>query len=157
MKNDLQKTDNWLADIFGRPRSDELFSSLRREIEQAFHDFPRMMTSGGGAMAPRLDVSETEDAFLVSAELPGVEMSELDVSLADDVLSIKGEKKIERDDETRHRSERYYGAFQRSISVPKGVDPEAVTATMKNGVLTVTLPKPAEMKAAAKKIDVTSA
>lgn len=157
MKDDMPKAESWVADIFGRQRSDELFSSLRREIEQAFQDFPRMMSGAAAPLAPRLDVAETAEAFVISAELPGVEMAEVDVSLAEDLLTIKGEKKLEREDEIRHRSERFYGAFQRTISVPKGVDPDGVTAVMKNGVLTITLPKPAEMKATARKIAVKGA
>ena len=86
---------------------------------------------------------ETEKEIRVSAELPGVGEQDVDISLNDDVLTIRGEKKFERTDdkENFHFVERSYGTFQRSLRLPFPVDPEQVQASFENGVLTVTLPK----------------
>lgn len=148
---------SWLTDIFGRDRRADPLQTLRSEIERVFEDFPKNLgvsTSGVGVLRPTLDVSETDDGVRVTVELPGVDESDIDVTLADDVLTIKGEKKSEREEksETFFRSERSYGMFQRSIPVPSGLDPASVTATMKDGVLEIALPKPPEAKASARKI-----
>ncbi|HEX3573347.1 MAG TPA: Hsp20/alpha crystallin family protein [Rhodopila sp.] len=101
-----------------------------------------------------VDITEKEHEFLVSAEVPGMADKDIDVSLSGDVLTIKGEKRQEREEEgdNRYLSERSYGAFQRAFSLPDGVDREKIAASFANGVLTVTLPKSAQ--AAAKKIEV---
>ena len=90
-----------------------------------------------------MSVSETEQEIRVAAELPGVREEDIDVSLDDDVLTIRGEKKFERRDEKEafHFVECSYGTFQRSLRLPFPVDPEQVQASFENGVLTVTLPK----------------
>jgi HSP20 family protein len=89
---------------------------------------------------PRLEVSETEKAVTVSAELPGLTEKDVQVEMANGVLSIRGEKKAERSDESKFVSERYYGSFERQIPL-EGVEEEKAKADFKNGVLTVTLPK----------------
>jgi len=96
-----------------------------------------------GAWAPKLDFSETKDAFVVKAEVPGVEQKDISVSIQDQMLTIKGEKHKEKEekDEKYHRVERSWGAFARTIALPAGVDTEKVNATFKDGVLTVKLPK----------------
>jgi HSP20 family protein len=98
---------------------------------------------GVDAWAPRLDFSETKDAFMVKAEIPGVEQKDLSVSLQDQMLTIKGEKQKEKEekDEKYHRVERAWGAFSRTIALPAGVDTDKVSATFKDGVLTVKLQK----------------
>jgi len=100
-------------------------------------------TMAGGAWAPMLDVSETKDAMIVTAELPGVDAKEIGIALTGDLLTLKGEKekRIEEKEEHYHRAERTYGAFLRSVRLPMTVDSSKVTATFKNGVLVVTLPK----------------
>jgi HSP20 family protein len=96
-----------------------------------------------GDWAPRLDLSETKDAMVVKAEMPGVDPKDIEISLTGDLLTLKGEKEkeTEQKEERFHRVERTYGAFLRSVRLPMAVDGSKVTATFKNGVLMVTLPK----------------
>ena len=128
---------------------------LRREMERFFDRFAEPVgepfsTMAGGTWAPMLDVSETKDAMMVTAELPGLDAEDIDVALTGDLLTIKGEKekKTEEKEEQYHRTERTYGAFLRSVRLPMAVDGSKVTATFKNGVLAVTLPKTPAAKAA---------
>jgi HSP20 family protein len=88
-------------------------------------------------------VSETKDAMVVTAEMPGIDPKEIEIALTGDLLTLKGEKEKETGDkeERFHRVERTYGAFLRSVRLPMAVDGSKVTATFKNGVLVVTLPK----------------
>lgn len=153
---------SWLPDFFGRDRKADPIQSLRSEIERVFEDFPRSWAAAPGrlgAIAPTLDISESENALRVRVELPGVEEADVDVTFANDVLTIKGEKKLQREEtgETFHRSERSHGLFQRSIATPPGLDPSAVTAAMKDGVLEITMPKPPEAASAARKISISKA
>ena len=96
-----------------------------------------------GDWAPKLDVSETKEAMVVTAEMPGVDPKEIEIALTGDLLTLKGEKEKEtvEKEERYHRVERTYGAFLRSVRLPMAVDGSKVTATFKNGVLIVTLPK----------------
>ncbi len=98
---------------------------------------------GTRSWAPPVDVSETEDAYVVKAELPGMSREDLDITLENNVLRIAGERKFDRDEkkENYHRIERSYGAFSRAFALPTQVDAEKVEATFKDGVLTVTVPK----------------
>jgi HSP20 family protein len=102
---------------------------------------PFDMTAGD--WAPKLDVSETKDAMVVTAEMPGIDPKEIEIALTGDLLTLKGEKEKEtgEKEERFHRVERTYGAFLRSVRLPMAVDGSKVTATFKNGVLVVTLPK----------------
>lgn len=126
-------------------------TSLRREMDRVFdrffEPFPEEMRSLG-EWAPRMDVSETKDAVVVKAEVPGIEPREIEVSLHGDTLTMKGEKKMEKEDkgERFHRVERTWGSFVRTVRLPMPVDGEKVQATFKNGLLTVTLPKTAAAK-----------
>jgi HSP20 family protein len=120
--------------------------ALREEMERVFDRFfePRWDEfATAGAWAPKLDFSETKDAFMVKAEIPGVEQKDVSVSLENQILTIKGEKHKEKEekDEKYHRVERSWGGFTRAIQLPAGVDTEKVNATFKDGVLTVKLPK----------------
>jgi HSP20 family protein len=120
--------------------------ALRQEMERVFDRFfePRWDEfEAAGAWAPKLDFSETKDAFMVKAEIPGVEQKDLSVSLQDQMLTIRGEKHKEKEekDEKYHRLERSWGGFTRTIALPAGVDTEKLNATFKDGVLTVKLPK----------------
>jgi HSP20 family protein len=121
-------------------------TGLKREMDQLFERFfesPWTEVPALGDWTPALDVSEGKDAITVKAELPGVDAKDIAVSLEGDVLTIKGEKeqKKEEKDERRHRLERSWGAFMRSVRLPAPVDGSKVTATFKNGVITITLPK----------------
>jgi len=108
---------------------------------------------------PAVDVTETDKAFEIAAELPGMEEKNIEVSVSDGVLTIKGEKQEDKEEKKKdyYLSERTYGSFQRSFEVPKGVDLDKIEASFKKGVLTVTLPKTAEAQKAEKKIAVKSA
>jgi len=98
---------------------------------------------GARPWSPSVDIFETENELVLKADLPEVKAEEIEVRVEDSTLTIKGERKFERDETTRgyHRIERSYGAFERSFTVPTSVDPEKVAAEYKNGVLTVKLPK----------------
>lgn len=99
-------------------------------------------------IAPALDMVENTDDFVVTVDLPGVNQDDVDLSVADNVLTIKGEKKggSESEDQNFYRKETWEGSFQRTVSLPQGVDAENVNAEMKNGVLSITLPKREEAK-----------
>ena len=134
-----------------RPR--DIFSAMRQEMDRMFERFelglPRWSTpflpaaAAAGTMLPELDVRENANAITIEAELPGVDEKDVSVTMANGVLTIKGEKKQEKEekDERYHRVERTYGAFTRSVRLPVAVDASRVTAGFKNGLLTVTLPK----------------
>jgi HSP20 family protein len=96
-----------------------------------------------GEWAPTMDISETKDSLIVKVEAPGMDQKDIEISLQENLLTIKGEKKQEKEekDERYHRVERSYGAFVRSVRLPVAVDGGKVSATVKNGLLTVTLPK----------------
>ena len=115
-----------------------------RFFESRWEELPAL-----GDWVPKVDVSETKDAVVVKAEVPGMEAKDLQASLQENVLTITGEKKQEKEDkdERYHRVERSYGSFTRSMRLPAGVDAGKVNAAFKNGVLTVTLPKTAAAKA----------
>jgi HSP20 family protein len=106
--------------------------------------------------APSIDVAETDEDIVVTAELPGVKQEEVDITIADDVLTLKGEKKEEKEvkEKNYHRIERSYGSFQRSISLPTGTKADKAKATYKDGILSVTIPKAEEAKPKQIKIDV---
>ncbi|MGH9363545.1 MAG: Hsp20/alpha crystallin family protein [Thermoanaerobaculia bacterium] len=103
---------------------------------------------GTRTWAPPVDVAETDEAFIVKAELPGMNREDLDITLENNVLRISGERKFERDEkkENYHRIERSYGAFSRAFALPSQVDSERVEASFKDGVLTVTVPKAAQAR-----------
>ena len=146
----LPGRDNW-----------DPFASLRRDMERVFEDFSRDFGWGPPATAdmaaaPRIDVSETDAEIKMEAELPGVEEKDVEVVLSDGCLTIKGEKKQEKEEKKQdyYLHERSYGSFARSVTVPFDADPDKVKAKFANGVLTVTVPKPPEVKAKAKKIPI---
>ncbi len=121
-------------------------TSFKTEMDRLFErfwerDFPEWPALG--EWSPKLDLADTKDAIVVKAEVPGIDPKEIGLSFHDQTLTIKGEKKHEKEetDEQYYRVERSYGAFARSIRLPVPVDAGHVTATFKNGVLTVKLPK----------------
>lgn len=97
----------------------------------------------GGAWSPAVDIYETGDSFVVEAELPGVDPREIDVSIDEGILTVKGERKLESEvkEENYHRVERAYGTFQRSMRLPSEVEADKVKAEYDGGVLKVTVPK----------------
>jgi HSP20 family protein len=142
-------------------RSDNPFMSLQRQIDRLFDDFTRgfpvFSGSGAGEMLPSVDVTETDKQIEITAELPGLEEKDVQVNFADNVLTIRGEKKAEKEekDKTYRLVERSYGSFVRSLELPDGVDANTIKASIDKGVLKVTVPKPAP--AQVKKIDVKTA
>lgn len=106
--------------------------------------------------APAVDVSEDPSSYKITAELPGLTEKDIDITLSNGTLSLRGEKRqdSERKDESYYVSERSYGSFWRSFGMPEGVDPEKITAAFANGVLTVTLPKTPAAQKAERKIEV---
>jgi HSP20 family protein len=105
---------------------------------------------------PAADVVEGEREYRITAELPGMSEKDLEISLGGDVLTVKGEKKEEREEQggNRYVAERRFGSFQRSFRLPEDADPDRIEAGFKNGVLTVTLPKRPEAQAQRRKIEV---
>lgn len=130
------------------PKTDDenSISSLQREMNRVFDSFWARAGdldwpwAGGEAKS---DMVETNDCVEVSIELPGMDMSDIEVTVTDDTLTVKGEKKVERQEEKKgyYLSERSYGAIYRMIPLPSGVDGEKAEASFKNGVLTVKLPQ----------------
>ena len=140
---------NWPS--FGRLF--ELRDDLDRLFDAPFTELARSTQLMGG-WAPALDMYENKDSVIVRAELPGMKKEEIEVSLHDGCLTLSGERKTEKQQEEgeAHRSERFFGRFQRTISLPTQVAVEKVKAQYKDGVLTITLPKAEE--ATPKHIDV---
>lgn len=151
------------------------FDTLRREIDRLFESvstnpwglplarsgFPFDMPWGrqmGLEVNPAVDISEKDKEFEITAELPGMSEKDIEVKLLNGNLTIKGEKKEEKEehDKDYHLSERRYGSFVRSFAVPEGVDIDKIEAAFQNGVLKVKLPKSAQAKASEKKIEIKS-
>lgn len=143
------------------------FASFRSEFDRLFEDFfgetspaTREGAPAEQALAPRLDIAESEKAFTISAELPGVDEKDLDVTVADGLLTIKGEKRSEAEekDEAKnyHRVERSYGLYERRLTLPQDADQSKIDADFRNGVLTVTIPKSKAASEAVRKIAIKS-
>lgn len=121
-------------------------STMKKEMDRLFDrfwegDFPQLPSMG--EWAPALDVSETKSVVMAKAEVPGMDPRDIQLSLEDQLLTLKGEKKQEKEEKEEHyyRAERSHGAFARAVRRPATVDGSKVTAAFKNGLLTVTLPK----------------
>jgi HSP20 family protein len=148
------------------------FDTLRQEMDRMFEDFNRgfgglplrrrlfdiepllRYEAPSPVAAPVVDVVETEKEYQITAELPGLSEKDVEVVVADEILTIKGEKKEEKEEKAKnyYLSERRYGAFQRSFQLPSGVDADKIEAGFQNGVLTLTLPKTPEAQKSEKKI-----
>jgi len=124
--------------------------SLREAMNQLLEDsVVRPMTARGGqGFVPALDVSETEDGYLVEAAVPGLKPQDLEITVENNVLTIKGEVRQEREDKKRsfHRVERRFGSFQRTIALPTTVKSDAIQAALTDGVLRLEIPKAEEVK-----------
>ncbi|MFN6952552.1 MAG: Hsp20/alpha crystallin family protein [Albidovulum sp.] len=134
-------------------------ATLQREMNQVFESFWNRIGHldwPWGSGEARSDMVETDNAIEVSIELPGMEMKDIEVTVSDDMLTVKGEKRIERQEEKKgyYLSERSYGAIYRTIPLPPGVDGEKAQASFKNGVLTIRLPQTPEAQAKVKRIEV---
>ena len=145
----------------GRDRSvASPFMSLQREIDRLFEDFsrgfPTIAGNGATALMPSMDVTETDKEIEITAELPGLEEKDVQINVADNILTIRGEKKAEKEqkDKNYRLVERSYGSFERTLELPEGVNADAIKANISKGLLKVTVPKPAPTQA--KKIEVKS-
>ena len=148
-----------------RPR--DVFSAMRGEMDRMFerfeHGFPRFphlfRADHASVMAPELDVRESATAITVEAELPGVEEKDISVTLSNGILSIKGEKKQDKEEKTEncYLAERSYGAFERSLQLPDSVDETKVDAKFDKGVLKITATKKPEAVKAQRKIEIKTA
>jgi HSP20 family protein len=140
------------------------FLAMRREMNRLFDDvFDGFgLPSAFGPVlrqmpaAPKIDVSETDNEIQITAEMPGIDQNDVEVLLEDDRLIIRGEKKEEREDKDRnyHVRERVQGAFSRTLPLPFAPDPNQVKAEFRNGVMTITIPKPQEVKQKQHRIEV---
>src|ERR1700732_3317355 len=120
---------------------------LHREIDRLFNEFAQGVGPDGAKnIVPSIEISETDKAIEISAEMPGLERKDVEISIEDDTLTIRGEKKVEENqkDKNVQLSERCYGVFYRVLQLPPGIDPSSVQATMANGVLKITIPKAAK-------------
>ncbi|WP_210359063.1 Hsp20/alpha crystallin family protein [Sphingomonas beigongshangi] len=140
---------------------DPLFS-LHREVNRLFDDVfrgfgvPALAGAGGGVLAPSVELAETDKEIRVTAELPGLDEKDVEVIVEEGVLTLRGEKKSEVEDKDRGYSERSYGRFERRIGLPRGIEQDKTSATFKNGVLTVTVPKAAAASENVRRIPVNS-
>jgi len=155
------------------PGSWHPIETLRNEIDRIFEDFDRgffRMPFRRSAFdvapffrpeiawgnVPAVDIADKTSAYEITAELPGLDPSNVEVKVANGALTIRGEKKEDKEEKKKdyYMSERRYGVFERSFQIPESVDAEKITANFKNGVLTVTLPKTTEAQKSEKKIEV---
>jgi HSP20 family protein len=126
-------------------------SSLQTEMNRLFNTvFDAPSTGNGGARrwVPAMDLVETAEHFVLRADLPGMTEADVNVELEDNLLTVSGERKAEHEEKREgfYRLERAFGAFSRTLTLPKGIDAEAVTAGFDNGVLEVRIPKPEQRK-----------
>lgn len=140
-------------------RRDDPFWSLHREMNRLFEDFGKGLglgpLFGPESFEPRIEVRETDDEVLVAAEMPGLEEKDFELSLTEEALTIRGEKRQEHEEKgSVHRLERSYGAFERRLSLPCEVEADKASATYRNGVLSVTLPKAPEARRRVHRIEV---
>ena len=143
-------------------RDSDPFMALHREVNRLFDDVfrgfdqfghvPSLAASWGNWGWPNVEVAETDKEIRVTVELPGLEEKDVEVTLDDDVLTLRGEKRSEAEDKGRQFSERYYGHFERRISLGTEVDEERIEARFKNGVLTITMPKTERAQSKARRI-----
>ena len=162
----VERHPDYQPDVWEQP-----FVGLRRATDRLFEDMFKtgrwpFLTEGkypwglpaefSGSNWPRVDMDETDEAIRVTAELPGVDKDNIDVSVTEDRVTIRGEKKAEEEKKGKgyYKLERSYGSFQRSFYLPCEVEPDHVDASFRNGVLTVILPKSAAAREAIKKIPV---
>ena len=131
------------------------FVQLHQEMNRAFDNLFKDFGMSGQAMTnwPHLEVTETDDGYRVTAELAGMDEKDIDVSIDDGMLTIRGEKRAEHEGKNGSYSERFYGAFQRSLAVGD-IDPEQVNASFDKGVLTITLPRSAQAQERVKRIPI---
>ena len=126
-------------------------SSLQNDMNRLFNTFFDTPTAGNGTVRrwiPAMDLVEAEDHFVLKADLPGLSEDDVHIDVEGDVLTVSGERKAEHEDKREGyvRVERSYGSFRRSLTLPEGVDADAVTASFDRGVLEISIPKPEQRK-----------
>ena len=137
------------------------FAQLQRRMNSVFEDFFGRSSSSdlwgddAGEFLPRVDVSETGKEVRITADLPGLDEKDVEVTVTNNMLTIKGEKKVEKEEEDGdyYYSERNYGHFERTIALPQGIDADNAKAKFKKGVLKVTIPKKPEAQSSRRKIE----
>lgn len=151
-----------------RTTNEDPFLALRREMDRMFDDFTRdftrdfglpMTQAGNGFLSPRVDVAETDKGLEVTAELPGVNKEDIHLDVSNDVLTLRAERKDEReerDGRRYHVVERAYGTFMRRFALPFEADVDKIEASFDNGVLKVSVPRSPNAEKAVKRIDIKS-
>ncbi|MEL6934663.1 MAG: Hsp20/alpha crystallin family protein [Pseudomonadota bacterium] len=159
-------SNSLLPSVFGsRSGTTPAFQSLHKEIERVFDDFRSVFPGfddadaldDKGKIMPKLDICETDEAVEITAELPGVDEKDLDISVAGNVLTLSGTKSSKREEEEKNYKlvERSSGSFYRALPFAFDIDADTVSARFKDGVLEITMSKPAELAEKTKKIKVT--
>ena len=140
--NPARELATWPSDLFGIQRE------MNRMFDTMFRLDSRDNESGFNSWSPAVDIAERDDQYVVKAELPGVTKEDVKITLENNVLTIHGEKKNEKEtkSENFHRVERSYGSFERSFTLPTTVKSDKIDAVYKDGVLQITLPKAEEAK-----------
>lgn len=141
------------------PSSAHPLASLHQEVDKLFGNFfsdfsfPHFRS---GQIVPKVDFKDAGDSYQLDAELPGIPAKEVEVSVANGVLTIKGEHKAEKEEKDKNylRIERSYGAFERTIALPDDADDVKISANSKDGILTISIPKKPGVKADTRKIEV---
>ncbi len=163
MAQELRKPMTGVAPV---SRYRDPFAEMRAEMDRLFDSFlgrgffaqpaPFGRAELATTLAPNVDIRENDKEIIVEAELPGIDEKDIQVSVRDGVLSLKGEKKSERDEkkDTYHLIERSYGSFERSFELPDSADQDQIKAEFNKGVLRVVVPKQAEAAKAEKKIPI---
>lgn len=159
--NPMKKKGQQLA---ARREPENPFFALQHRMNRMFDDFLGEpfdlfgMREQANVFMPPMNLSETEKEIIITADLPGVEEKDLDISVTKDELTIKGEKKSESEEKGKdfYRMERSYGSFSRTIALPKGIDESKINAELKKGVLRLTIPKTAESAVERKKVQIKS-
>lgn len=136
--------------------SSDALTTLQREVNRVFEQMFGGSAAPAAGFAPSVEMKETDQGIVVTAELPGIEEKDVEVLLEGDLLTISGEKQQEKTEEKAgvHLSERSYGSFRRSLRLPWATEPSNAHAGFDKGVLTVTLPKPPEAKPSANRIPI---
>lgn len=151
MRNALDVSRGNRMPSWNMPEFEDMFERVFRNPLSLFEELRPSMLAEAGWMQPNFDVEETDQAFLLTVDLPGVKKDDVKVDLSDNVLTISGERKHEHESKAKgtRRFERSYGSFQRSFTLPSGVDANAVEASLEDGVLRIALPKSEQSKSRA--------
>jgi len=171
MSGTFLKTNGTNQPIPQRQQYSDPLMPLRQQMSRLFDDFfsspifpalpvmPPVQTLAAVVMAPRIEVSEVEKELHITVELPGIDPKDVEVTLADDVLTIRAEKQAQREEGSErdfHVTERSYGTFVRHLRLPFHADPQKIEASFKDGVLMLTIPKPEDAQQKVHRIDVSA-